>query len=379
MFENAFTPAVNQVFDLFENAGFEIRIVGGTVRDCLIGNPPKDIDFSTTATPSQMVDLLNNASARWEPTGLQHGTITLVIDGEPFEITTLRVDTNHDGRHADVEFTSDWQLDASRRDLTFNAMSMDRNGKIFDYFGGANDIELRKIQFVGNVNLRVQEDYLRIMRARRFATRFAFHIDADILETMRQHVDGLKYVSGERKWMEFSKFIDLAESTTVVQQQMSELDWHYMLGMPKTKPVFHAQRADPLYAKLASLCQNVDVLDHLRQVFKFDNAVYKGARALLEMNNDYKLLQGLNLQEHLLSSTYNTEYLKTWLTLHGKLDLVKRVELFESNPLPITGKDIIALGVVSGPDIGKRLNRANVAWVESDFTLSTQELLEVVA
>ena len=165
------TPGVKALDKAMKGAGYEVRIVGGAVRDLVLGKEPKDIDMATNATPDEMMKVFDAAGIRYEPTGLQHGTITVILDGEPIEITTLRIDAETDGRHAEVEFTKDWKLDAERRDLTYNAMSVDLNGNLFDYFGGVDDIRDKVTRFVGNAEERIKEDYLRILRYFRFQGR----------------------------------------------------------------------------------------------------------------------------------------------------------------------------------------------------------------
>lgn len=168
-------PNIASILELgkiFKANGFEIRLVGGVVRDLLLGKTPKDVDLATTATPDQMIALARTNNLRYIETGLQHGTLTFVVDGEPYEITTLRVDKETDGRHATVEYTTDWHTDAERRDLTYNAFSLDLNGNLYDYFNGLKDLKNKTTRFVGDPNKRIQEDYIRILRYFRMSQKF---------------------------------------------------------------------------------------------------------------------------------------------------------------------------------------------------------------
>jgi tRNA nucleotidyltransferase (CCA-adding enzyme) len=179
------TPSLLKLAELFKSNQHEIRIAGGAVRDILMGITPHDVDFATTATPDQMKEMFTKARMRMiNSNGEKHGTITVRVDDtDNFEITTLRIDLVTDGRHAVVQFTQDWQLDASRRDLTINALflgsindddffgekniqaiCLDLNGIVYDYFNGINDLQDRRIRFVGDPVGRIQEDYLRILR-----------------------------------------------------------------------------------------------------------------------------------------------------------------------------------------------------------------------
>ncbi|VDO20589.1 unnamed protein product [Heligmosomoides polygyrus] len=166
--ESLFTPQLNTLSDLFKKNNYELRIAGGAVRDLLMGIRPADVDFATTATPTEMKELFEREQIRMlHKRGEEHGTITCRIDdAENFEITTLRIDLVCDGRRAEVQYTTDWQLDANRRDLTINSLFLDLDGNVVDYFGGVEDIEKRRVAFVGDAVQRIQEDYLRILRVR---------------------------------------------------------------------------------------------------------------------------------------------------------------------------------------------------------------------
>lgn len=159
---------------MFSSNGYTLRLVGGAVRDLLLGRDPKDIDLATDCGPEDMVKLMEAEGVRYIPTGLQHGTITVNTSEGTYEITTLRVDRQTDGRHATVDFTSDWRIDANRRDLTINAMSLGLDGSLYDYFNGQQHLAERRVEFVGDAKLRIREDYLRILRYFRCANSFAF-------------------------------------------------------------------------------------------------------------------------------------------------------------------------------------------------------------
>jgi len=164
-FRTIFTAEFQIITDLFKKYNYELRIAGGAVRDLLIGKQPTDLDFATDATPQEMKEMFEKEFIRTiNCKGESHGTITVRIGNVHFEITTLRIDVLSDGRHAEIEFTKNWQLDANRRDLTINSMYLDLSGKVYDYFYGYDDLQKKKINFVGNPNCRIQEDYLRILR-----------------------------------------------------------------------------------------------------------------------------------------------------------------------------------------------------------------------
>ncbi|PAA87978.1 hypothetical protein BOX15_Mlig001226g3, partial [Macrostomum lignano] len=218
-FKSLFTPNLQQLSSIFAKHGFELRLAGGAVRDLLMSKTPHDLDFATTATPEEMVSMFNAEGVRMiNSNGLAHGTVTARIgDAENFEVTTLRIDRVTDGRHAIVEFTRDWALDASRRDLTINAMFLDLEGQLYDYFNGRNDLATRRVRFVGDAGDRIREDYLRILRYFRFHGRIAERrlmpisvadeADKETLAAVAQNAAGLGGIAGERIWVELKQIL----------------------------------------------------------------------------------------------------------------------------------------------------------------------------
>ena len=212
---------------LSEGAGeTTTRIAGGAVRDILLNVEPKDWDMATILRPEAVVEKAEAAGFTVIPTGLQHGTVTVVVEGMPLEVTTLRADVETDGRHAEVEFITNWKQDAQRRDLTINAMFMDIDGLIWDYVGGAEDIKTGTVRFVGDAGERIQEDYLRILRFFRFAGRIGAHageqhFDASAMRAIRRLSTGLVKISGERIWMEMSKILTGGKVVEVLQHMQN--------------------------------------------------------------------------------------------------------------------------------------------------------------
>lgn len=200
-------PGLVRICGLLEGEGYRARLVGGAVRDIVAGARPKDKDIATDALPDAVMSVAQAADLRVVPTGLQHGTVTVVIDGEPYEITTLRRDVETDGRHAVVEYVTDFRVDAARRDFTFNAMSASVDGEVHDYFGGLGDLQANRVRFVGNADDRIAEDYLRILRFFRFRARFGGSETAGDMEAVARGRHGLKGISVERIWSEVSRVI----------------------------------------------------------------------------------------------------------------------------------------------------------------------------
>ncbi|MCA3261976.1 MAG: CCA tRNA nucleotidyltransferase [Telmatospirillum sp.] len=179
--------------------GPQLRFVGGCVRDALAGLVPNDLDLAGPDRPEAVMAKLEAAGLKAIATGLAHGTVTAIVRGRRFEITTLRRDVATDGRHATVEFTDDWRLDAARRDFTINALSMDADGAVFDYFGGRDDLAAGRVRFVGDAATRIAEDYLRVLRLFRFHARFGRGpLDAAALAACAAAADRLQNLSAER-------------------------------------------------------------------------------------------------------------------------------------------------------------------------------------
>ena len=187
-----------KAIEILEQAGKQARFAGGCVRDHQLGVKPKDYDVATTATPEEICTIFKQENQRVVPTGIDHGTITVVIKGIAIEVTTLRQDIETDGRHAKVQFGQSFQEDAARRDFTINALFEDKDGKVYDYYGGLEDLKNQVLRFVGEASGRIQEDYLRILRFFRFWARLQFSADKAALKAIDTHKDGLRQISRER-------------------------------------------------------------------------------------------------------------------------------------------------------------------------------------
>ena len=188
--------------------GEEARVVGGAVRNALLGEPIGDIDVATTAIPAEVTRRATAAGFKPVPTGIEHGTVTVVVAGRPFEVTTLREDIETFGRHANVSFGRDWKADAERRDFTMNALSLSADGRVHDYVGGLTDLAARRVRFIGDASKRIAEDYLRILRFFRFHATYGHgHPDAEGLHACIVARAGLEQLSRERVRMELMKLL----------------------------------------------------------------------------------------------------------------------------------------------------------------------------
>lgn len=387
-FKRLLTADLLRLNQLFTSEGYTLRLVGGVVRDLLLGQDAKDIDLATECNPDEMLRLLEREGIRHIPTGLQHGTITAHMNGIDYEITTLRIDRLTDGRHAVVEYTQDWRLDAERRDLTINAMSLELNGTLHDYYDGQHHLAERKIRFVGNAQTRIKEDYLRILRYFRFFGRISKSPDThdeDTLADIRETAIGLADISVERIWTEIKRIL-IGNYAPELLKLMYELGVAKYISLPDDgnlhelsivwNRMYNQYYLEPV-SLLVTLVHSTKEAEELARKWKLSNAerllgmfvttyrdtCYKGTP--LKYFQD--LLVDGNLIEHV------TEVLKYC----GRIHEADEIRNWNVPQLPLTGKDLKIAGVKAGPDMGKILKLSKEEWKESFYSMSKEELLEV--
>lgn len=376
VFAHLQTPAVMALNKAVTDAGFDLRIVGGAVRDLVQGIDPKDIDMASDARPEQMMLLLDQVGIRHEPTGLAHGTITVILDGEEVEITTLRIDTDQDGRHATVQYTNDWRKDAERRDLTSNAMSMEMDGTLHDYFDGVEDIKNGVARFVGDADARMQEDFLRILRYFRFQGRMTSPIwDTDTLEAVSRNAAGLAGVSGERIWSEMAKILS-QPSRVVVLRKMNKTGVLVGAGMPgnfNLGKLAQVTGNDPV-AALAAMVSTMSGLTALKRRWKFAN--HEFAKMQFVVENRHMPMDETLVKRLLTHPKGRKDHVFAMLNSLGLGELARSVSKWTPPDFPVNGSDLIAAGVPTGPEMGRVLAQLRGTWEQSGFELTRQELLK---
>jgi len=374
------TPDIKKLGNLFKSYDEEIRIVGGAVRDALLGKSPKDIDLATTAIPDKMLKIADESNIRVIETGLQHGTVTFVINGEPYEITTLRVDTDTDGRHASVDWTKSFKEDAKRRDLTYNAMSVDMDGKLHDYFGGLKDLRSNNTSFVSDSNQRIQEDYLRILRYFRFLAKHPGQkANQDILKNVKNNVKGLENVSGERIWIELSKIITYPNMANALEG-ICEVSINKLLNMVcNSQSMKESERISKKSNNPITIL--APMFSNLNDFVKFANH--------LKIPNEYKNL-GLFLMSE--RNKGKDRYIEDIIIGKTKPEHVLELSIFLDNEsikqnvrqamnapaFPVNGNDLMQHGMKPGPSIGRTLDQLKREWINSDFKLTKEQLLNKV-
>jgi poly(A) polymerase len=348
------------------------RYVGGAVRDDLLGLPVSDIDLATRLQPDEVVDRLEKARIKAVPTGIEHGTITAVSDGHPFEITTLRQDVSTDGRRATVAFTNDWKEDAARRDFTINALSADpRTGEIFDYFGGLDDLQSRHIRFIGDPLRRIAEDHLRILRFFRFHARFGSgEPDAAALEACTQRANDLMALSRERIADELLKLLGVSDPAPTVAIMLE----HAILEpvLPEIAP----ERLRDLEALIASE-RKAGVEPHplrrLAALLPRKTAVVDDVGARLRLSNKARkrLVCDAASETHqsprALAYRVGTECAVDRLLLGGHAEDARAIAGWRAPRLPIGGGALIARGLPEGPIVARTLKQIDHQWVDEGF------------
>ncbi len=382
-------PETVAVLDALEKAGAEVRFVGGCVRDALLDRTVNDVDLATDALPDVVVAALEAAGIKAVPTGLQHGTITAVSSHRPFEITTLRHDVETDGRHATVAFTDDWEADAARRDFTINALSMSRDGTLHDPFDGEQDLRDGVVRFVGDPRQRIEEDVLRLLRFFRFHAHYATgDFDAPSLAACRALASRVPRLSVERVWSETKKLLGAPDPAPVVRTMVEIGALSSVLPDP-----IGVDRLDRLVqVEQKAAVRRPDIAgDAIRRVGALlppdEKSAGEAARHLKVSTVERTRLiamagavshppdlasdQALRRLRHRLSKETMVDLaLVLWAESGNEEPSAAAVEIaldWTPPAFPLSGQDVTALGVKSGPDIGRLLAAVETWWIAEDF------------
>lgn len=369
--------------------GGETRIVGGAVRDSLLGLSPHEIDLATTALPEQVMDAARGAGLKCVPTGLEHGTVTLVVEGTPFEITTLREDVETFGRHAKVKFGDDFEKDAARRDFTINALSLSPDGKLHDYTGGLDDLEARCVRFIGDPATRIAEDHLRVLRFFRFHAAFGKGpLDAAGLHAAIVARESLRKLSAERLRAETLKLLATRRAVEVAREisQAGVLEIVVGATFPARLERLAAietalgRIGDPMLRLGAlAVCVPEDA-DRLRERLRLSNAEHR------RLFSAARLLETL----HGAEQSPTEQELTRLLFVHGReaardvlalahaesrsapdedfwLRAARYVAEAPAPDFPVKGSDLLARGLSPGRALGEALKDLQAKWIRAGF------------
>ena len=349
----------------------ETRYVGGAVRDDLIGLPVNDVDLATRLRPDEVVERLQAAGLKAVPTGFEHGTVTAVSDGHPYEVTTLRRDVETFGRRATVAFTDDWKEDAARRDFTINALMADpTKGEIFDYFGGLSDLEQRHVRFIGDPFERIAEDHLRILRFFRFHARFGMgDPDSAALDACTARANDLMALSRERIADELLKLLSVADPAPTVK---------IMLDRAILKPVIPAIEASA-WRKLQALVRAeseagiaADPLRRLSALLPRDPELAGAVATRLKLSNRARKRIGCAAEADIpdpqvTAYRVGVECAVDRLLLAGRASEAAQIATWTPPGLPIGGGALIKRGLVEGPLVSRTLRAIEERWIAAGF------------
>jgi poly(A) polymerase len=365
----------------------DARFVGGAVRNAMLGAMVADIDIAVPMRPEEVLARLKAHDIKTIPTGLQHGTVTAVVGGKLFEITSLRKDVQTDGRHAVVAFTDDWAEDASRRDLTINALYATLDGEIFDYATGIEDLIAGRVRFMGDAATRIAEDYLRILRLFRFHAWYGKgEIDAQALRAAAEARDKLKTLSGERIARELLRLLEAGNPGPVLRVMaatgiLPEL-LPGALQLPRLERLAGID-ADNFFARdgvlrlAALLPDDAALADQVADRLRLSNA--ERTRLVALLGGEPKIVSWLSARDargllyRIGPGRFRDRVMLQWAgapqgagAIQWRM-LLTMAENWQQPRFPITGRDVMAVGVAHGPAVGKVLAALEDWWVAADF------------
>lgn len=373
------TPETQRVFGALVDAGFQAFAVGGCVRDSLMGVPVKDIDLATNAVPDRVMALGDAAGFHVVPTGIDHGTVTLVSGGVAHEVTTYRRDVETDGRRATVAFAESIDEDARRRDFTMNALYADRDGAVHDPIGGLVDLKSRRVRFIEEAEMRIREDYLRSLRFFRF---HAWYGDADqgfdpeAISAIAANLDGLEQLSRERVGAEVLKLLAAPDpAQSVAGMRTTGVLTALIPGADDTAlgPLVHLEgdaEVGPDALRRLAVLGGDDLRARLRLSRKDAARLSEICKAtsMADAEAGYRLGQSVATDGYLVRCAS--------LGAHVEAEVLARISEASAQKFPVSAADLMP--ELNGPALGDALDRLEREWIESDFALRRDALLERV-
>ena len=351
----------------------EAMFVGGCVRKYLLKEDVDDVDIATTLTPDEIIKKFENTEIKVKKTGIEHGTLTLVLGKKKFEVTTLRKDLSTDGRHADIEFTENWKKDSERRDFTINSIYLDEKGKIYDPQEGFRDLKNNKVKFIGNADSRIKEDYLRILRFLRFSIQYrSFEIDKQTQKAIKINLNGITKLSKERVYSELEKTIILNNFYDLLQNEF--LTKIFKLIFPE---FIYLDRIKKL-KKLKNVKIDKDLIFAIMLIDSSNNHKYFFHKYNLpkDLKKNLDLFSDI-LKEIKLKKDFFSEDLKKNIFLYGRInmrnlflihsiinkktltsqikEILEKINRISIPKFPVTGNDLIKLGLSRGIKVGEVL------------------------
>jgi poly(A) polymerase len=390
-------PGLQKVFSAL--AGAEVRVVGGAVRNALLGEPVADIDLAVAAVPQDVLGKAEGAGLRVVPTGIDHGTLTLIVDGAHFEITSLREDVETDGRRAKVRFGGDFAADARRRDFTINALSVDARGQLHDYVGGLDDLAARRVRFIGDPEQRIAEDYLRILRFFRFSACCGEGpLDPDGLHACIARREGIATLSRERLGVEMLKILASPRSCAVIET-MSAAGLLAFLGVApwpargrRVAAILAARGASDALLSLAAValhsdCDSERLAESLRLSRLQKRRLGGMAKVAAAWHGGTTAPAPAQLREQLFR--HGAQAARDGLILNqaeiaaapDSSDFLAADGFLRDTPAPkppFAATDLIARGIRQGAGLGDALKRLQAAWIRAGFPQDPKQIAGLI-
>ena len=372
------------------------RFVGGCVRKYLSNDKIDDIDIATTSSAKEIKEKFKNTKFNVVETGIKHGTVTLITDKFNLEITTLRKDVETDGRHAEVEYIDDWQLDSERRDFTINAIYLDINGKIFDPQMGTVDLKNNNVKFIGDPQKRIEEDYLRIIRFLRFKIMYDSKVEISTINAIKQNLDGIKKISKERILIELYKILDLKNFINL--NESTHLKEIFSLIFPEFENLKRLERL----VKICNYTQvNKELLlavllideknnhEYFAHKYNVSNNIKENLHmfaknlTLIRVNKDFfkKELEKyiyLNDKNHLINLNILNFVINEKIKFKDFSDTLKKILQSKKQKFPIDGKYLMDNGMKQGSQMGKVLKKIEEEWIKNNFQISEDQIKEII-
>jgi len=394
------TPA-NKIFDAINSfsSDSEIRYVGGCVRKIINKEKVDDIDLATNLDPQKVCEALKENKINYYETGIEHGTITAIIDEYKFEITTLREDISTDGRHAKVQFSKDWKEDASRRDFTINSIYSDREGNLFDPFDGRKDLENGLVKFIGNSDIRIKEDYLRILRYLRFFTNYSKHPhNPELIRKLKMNIGGISKLSKERLFDELKK-ISQSENLEKIAKNKISLELLQII-FPELKNII-------IFSKLNSYKRSIleendfifmlslmiiDDSDNTDYFFYKFNISKKDQKRIKIINDFYQeKISSKNFSENRMNRIFyydgkqavcdilNYHLIKSKKIEKNLMDLIHLYKNKSIPKMPIGADTLMTkFKIPEGKQLGTKLKTIEEEWVKNNFKISDKQITYIV-
>ena len=387
-----------KILSLLNKKEDSTRFVGGCVRDSIIGIETNDVDIATKLEPYEVINILNSASIKVIPTGIDHGTVSVFSKNFNFEITTLRSDISSDGRHAEVIFSDSWEKDSSRRDFTINSIYLKQNGDIYDPYNGIQHLKERKVVFIGDPNERINEDYLRILRFFRFNAFYGndnLKLSNNSIRACAKNKNKIKKLSSERIHNEFFKILNSTNPYFVINimKKIGILDilFEKKVETKFFKKLLSIEKKNSMTTdqtlRFISLAFNTkkNYLFDLRmfnfskkdkkklllltnQEFKIDNKIKNNDIKRILYSIDKKLFIDLAVLSWVLSA--NKTQNKDWKSI------ISQISKLNSPIFPLKAADLLSFGLKEGPIIGEIFSQIEKEWIDSNFALNKEELLQ---